>query len=221
MGSTRAGLGGEAVAGGRMAEEYMLFRVMGGTPFLRVSSRPVSSFALGDSWVGSEQCTSQRDSAASSKRPRLSLNCPICLDPARVSALLHGQFACSQHVQGLENLVTRSLPSHVSRHHSCHTCYGPIHPLANITMFNTSRSDTSQPLSINVPPAQYLWGKCSEFTLTARSILSIHCSRVSQESKTVRPIFADTPQPLVIAPLKTAKPDGVITISQTLHTYYP
>ena len=112
---------------------------MGGTPFLRVSSRPCRC-ALGRDQE--QRSTSQRESACltsqpSSKRPRLSLrNCPICLDPARVSAVLL-QFPSSQHVQGLGNLVTSSLPE-------CqHMLVAVIHALhahwhlANIPPINT------------------------------------------------------------------------------------
>lgn len=62
----------------------------------------------------------------------------------------------------------------------------------------------AQPLSPNVPPAQYLWGRCPG----SRASLAIYSEFARllglRSSKTMRPRFEDTPQPLVIAPLKTA-----------------
>ena len=63
---TRAAEGGEAVAGGSVAE-YMVVVIWAARRFF--VSHVVLSCALGDSWEGSEQCTSQRESANSLEAP--------------------------------------------------------------------------------------------------------------------------------------------------------
>ena len=137
-------------------------------------------------------------SSARSAPPRLSLNCRLCPDPARVSARcmpISILPTCSGIGKTLPRVRrqltgTRSL---MSIFRSCHTRYychlhdrSSKHPPRSTHARRASSK--AQPLSPNVPPAQYLWGKCPGSALASRSILS---SRVSQDSGVQRRCVPD------------------------------
>lgn len=163
-----------------------------------------------------EQCTSQRGT----KRVRLQAPSALSLNGTLPNCPMWSgtgpRFKCINFhpnmIRDRKNLATSSSPA--NRHtlvaviHAIHATAIYLLPLANILAdqhITHARRTTpkAQPLSFNVPPAQYLWGKAPRL----RASLSIYSEFARlpglRSSKTMRPRFENTPQPLVIAPLKT------------------
>jgi len=149
----------------------------GRTPFLRVSRCPV--FCLGESSARRKesQLTSQPSQRARSALSLTSSPSQIvrCSRPAaRVSALLHPISilpTCSGIVKACHEFIT-SEPAHARRCHPRHTryCHQHAHSSKHPRRSTHARRTTpkAQPLSFNVPPAQYLWGKwCPDVALAS------------------------------------------------------
>ena len=123
-------------------------------------------------FIGSERTTYQM--------PRSEDRCKCEIGMlASQSGCFSVQFPFSQHVQGLQNLVTAYDSQPRGFIHHCYACHATLPRIylnihtsfcSPLRLPRQPSTNTSQPPSTSRPPSA--WGKCSELPLASESVLS-------------------------------------------------